>query len=129
MSNTTKPKRPSLTPKPSTKRVQDEKQRQLDTGFRVTIDGEAHEVRYGDLTPALTAELRRNAGVGWQGLQAQLAVDPDIDLVSAFVWLSRRIKGDKVAFRDVVVTYAQMFDLEPGDIEVIDGEVESDPEA
>lgn len=80
----------------------------LDQGYRIIIDGVAHEARLGDVTPEIARELRRHIGTGFMGLLDQMAGAPDIDLVSAAVWVSRRIRGEAVAFDAVAVTYADM---------------------
>ena len=59
------------------------------------------------------------------GLLDQMAGAPDIDLVSAAVWVSRRIRGEAVAFDAVAVTYADML-AEGFDI-VSPGAEEADP--
>lgn len=109
----------------------DEKQRadDLDTGVRVTLDGETFEVRLGDMTAPLARGLRQATGLSWMRLMRELASDPDIDSLSALVWLARRIRGEQVAFDDVQVTYQQMLD-DGFDIDVCEAEeVEPGPEA
>jgi hypothetical protein len=122
MSNT---RRPSAAPKVTTS---SEKNREeaLDQGLRITLDDETFEVRVGDITSALARELRSQIGFGPMQLIRQCAVDPDVDLLSAFVWLARRIAGDLVRFEDVEVTYAQL--LSDGFDVATPGDVESDPE-
>lgn len=123
MSNT---RRPAAAPKVTTS---SEKNREnaLDQGLRITLDGEAFEVRVGDITSALARDLRAHVGFGPMQLIRQCAVDPDVDLLSAFVWLARRIGGELVRFEDVEVTYAQL--LSDGFDVATPGEVEPDPEA
>lgn len=36
--------------------------------------------------------------------------DPDVDSIAGFIWLARRIAGEKVDIEDVVVTYTQLLD-------------------
>lgn len=123
MSNT---RRPAAAPKVTTS---SEKNREnaLDQGLRITLDDEAFEVRVGDITSALARDLRAHVGFGPMQLIRQCAVDPDVDLLSAFVWLARRIGGELVRFEDVEVTYAQL--LSDGFDVATPGEVEPDPEA
>lgn len=99
----------------------------LDQGLRITLEDEVHEVRVGDITPAMARELRAKVGFGPMQLIRQCAVDPDVDLLSAFVWLSRRIAGELVRFEEVEVTYAQL--LSDGFDVSTPGDVEPDPEA
>lgn len=79
----------------------------LDHGIRIRIEGEVYEARVGDVTPELARELRANTGHSFVWLMDQIGEDPDIDLLSSFVWVARRIAGDDVAFADVSVSYAQ----------------------
>lgn len=105
MSNT---KRPS-TARKVTPRTEETRQSALDSGLRITVDGEPYDVRLGDVTSALVRELRAQSGMGPLQLINACSMDPDLDNLSAFVWLARRIRGDEVAFADVEISYAQMF--------------------
>jgi hypothetical protein len=80
----------------------------LDEGLKLTIDGEVFEARYGDITPALARELRENSGMSFIRLVNTATVEADIDVLSAAVWVARRIRGEDVAFADVKVSYTQM---------------------
>jgi hypothetical protein len=99
----------------------------LDQGLRITLEDEVFEVRVGDITPAMARDLRGKVGFGPMQLIRQCAVDPDVDLLSAFVWLARRIAGELVRFEDVEVTYAQL--LSDGFDITTPGDEEPDPEA
>lgn len=99
----------------------------LDMGLRVTLEGEVFEVRVGDVTSSMARELRTRLGFGPMQLIKQTAIDPDIDLLSAFVWLARRIKGEMVSFDSVEVSYAQL--LGDGFDVALPGGEEPDPEA
>lgn len=92
----------------SKKRAAIGKEEALMQGYRLTIDGEVYEAQLGDVTPAIARELRRNTGHGFLGLMREMSTDADVDLVSAAVWVARRIAGDPVAFEDVEVSYKQM---------------------
>jgi hypothetical protein len=123
MANTRRP----TTARKVTRTTEENRDAELDRGLRVTIDGEAYEVRVGDITSTLARELRSKLGFGPMQLINQCAVDPDVDLLSAIVWLARRIAGELVRFEDVEVTYAQLlsdgFDID------LPGDSEPDPEA
>jgi hypothetical protein len=95
-------------PRKVTRKTEENRESALDQGLRITLDGEVFEVRLGDITPAMARDLRGKVGFGPMQLVGQLAVDPDVDLLSAFVWLARRIAGEMVRFEDVEVTYAQL---------------------
>lgn len=123
---TTPPRRPS-TARKVTRTTEEHRDEALDQGLRVTIDDEVYDVRVGDVTSKLARELRGHVGFGPMQLIRVCAVDPDIDLISAFVWLARRIRGELVRFDDVEVTYSQLladgFDVDTP------GKADADPEA
>lgn len=112
-----------------TRKTEEKRKAALDEGLRLVIDGEAFEVRMGDVTSKIARELRRETGHGVYGLIEAVASQPDVDLVAEFVWLARRLRGEVVELDDVEVTYA---DLLGDDFEVdTAGAVEGDegPEA
>lgn len=119
-------KRPGTTRK-VTRTTEANREDALDQGLRITMEDEVFEVRVGDVTSAMAREVRQHIGCGPMQLIRQCAVDPDIDLISAFVWLARRIAGEVVRFDDVEVTYAQL--LSDGFDVDTPGKAESDPEA
>lgn len=122
----TETKRPT-TARKVTRSSEAAREAELNRGLRITLDGEVFDVRVGDITSPMAREVRANLGFGPMQLINQCAADPDIDLISAFVWLARRIKGEMVRFADVEVDYAQL--LSDGfDIDV-PGNEEPDPEA
>lgn len=101
----------------------------MDAGLKITLEGEVYEVRLGDVTSNLTRELRRGIGMGFNQLMREVTNDPDVDSIAGFVWLARRIAGEKVDIEDVVVTYTQLL-ADDFDIEVPDARVGGDdPEA
>ncbi len=110
-----------------TRKTEESRESALDQGLRISMDGEVFEVRIGDITPTMARELRSKIGFGPMQLVGQLAADPDVDLLSAFVWLARRIAGELVRFEDVEVTYAQL--LSDGFDVSTPGKAEPDPEA
>lgn len=123
---TTTSSRPT-TARKVTRKTEAKREDALDQGLRITLDGEVFDVRLGDITSTMARELRAKLGFGPMQLVGQLAVDPDVDLLSAFVWLARRIAGELVRFEDVEVTYAQL--LSDGFDVTAPGKAESDPEA
>lgn len=82
----------------------------LEQGLRITIDGEAYTVRLGDVTSTMTRELRRATGMSFNQVMNLVQTDPDSDVIAAFIWVARRIAGEKVDVDDVVVTYTQLLD-------------------
>lgn len=124
MSNTRRP----TTARKVTRSTEESRESALDQGLRITMEeGEVFEVRVGDITSAMARDLRSHIGCGPMQLIRQCAVDPDVDLLSAFVWLARRISGELVRFEDVEVTYAQL--LSDGFDVATPGDSEPDPEA
>lgn len=128
---TTTPKPRPTTARKVTRKTEEKRTSEHETGIRIVIDGEAHEVRLGDLTPSIALELRQQVGFSFLHLCQLINVDSDIDLVAAVVWLSARVKGEAVRFADVSVTYDQMladdFELGETDVESVDGD--AGPEA
>lgn len=96
----------------------------LEQGVRISIDGETYEIRMGDVTPALARELRRNVGKSFNALMDEMGRDPDIDSISEFVWLARRMGGEAVDLDDVEITYRSMlddgFEIDAAGREVVD---------
>lgn len=127
--------RPSLA-RTHTRSSEAKRNEALDQGVRVVIDGDEFVVRVGDVTPALAAELRRHAGMSFMKLMNSLSDDPDVDLLTAFEWLARRVRGEDVAFEDVEFSYEDVFsdafDVEaagPAEVtEDVDGEKVIDPQ-
>ena len=91
-----------------TRKSEEKRDEALDQGLKLTIDGEVYEARVGDVTPDIARELRSYTGKGFMNLIQTTAEDPDIDVISAFVWVARRIRGESVAFEDVSISYSQM---------------------
>lgn len=101
----------------------------MDAGLKITLEGETYEVRLGDVTSNLTRELRRGTGLSFNQLMREVTNDPDVDSIAGFVWLARRIAGEKVDVEDVVVTYTQLL-REDFDVELPDSRSgDEDPEA
>lgn len=66
--------------------------------MQIEFDGQTYVVRQSDMTGQDARALRQEVGLSFQGLLKQMQTDPDIDLVAAFIWLARRIKGDIVTY-------------------------------
>jgi len=86
-------KRPALT-KRTTRASEQARKAELDAGIAVMVDGVRHQVRMGDLSSMDAAHLRRETGFSFRGLMMAAAKDPDIDIIAAIVWLSRRLDGE-----------------------------------
>lgn len=102
MSN--KQKRPS-TARKHTRTTEAERKAELNRGIRLTIEGVTYEARLRHVTPEIARELRAQTGLGFMGLMNAMSYDPDVDLVQAFVWVARRIKGERLSLADVDVDY------------------------
>lgn len=124
----TAPQRPTLVRK-VTPKSEASRKAALEDGVRISIGGETFEVRVGDISARDERELRREWGGSFQDLSEELGDKPGIDSISAFVWFSRRMRGDEVAIDDVNYTYADVFG-DDFDVDVIGAEVVGDgPEA
>jgi hypothetical protein len=103
-------KRPSLQRKVTPKSEKNRKEA-LDQGIAITVDGERYEVRIGDVTPAMSRDLRRETGFGTFGLiGAMTSKALDLDILQAFMWLARRIRGEDVELDDCEIDYELMLD-------------------
>lgn len=122
MSNT---KRPNAA-RQHTRTTKAKKNAELDLGLTITLDGTEYTVRQGDMTAMDTMALRRECGFSFRGLIEAFQRDPDIDLIAALVWLSRRQAGERLLSYEEVATDID-YDADLDIIEVVDPE--SDPEA
>jgi hypothetical protein len=126
-STVTKAARPSLARK-VTPKSEATREDALDEGVRMVVDGVEYVVRIGDMTSPVAREFRRNYGASFNALRDELAGDPDLDSIAAFMWLAKRMEGEAPDFAEITVTYAQM--LEGFEITTAGpSEVEDSPEA
>lgn len=120
--------RPALAKKRTTK-TEANRDAALNEGITVNLDGVDYTVRMGDLSSVDTMALRRATGFSFMGLMRAASADPDIDLIAALVWLSRRVDGEKLLDFDQVaqeIGYDAEIDLkDAGD----DDEGDDSPEA
>jgi hypothetical protein len=124
---TTAATRPSLARK-VTPRSEANRENALDEGVRMVVDGVEYVVRIGDMSAPVAREFRRNYGASFNALRDELAGDPDLDSIAAFMWLAKRLEGESLDFDEVSVSYAQM--LEGFEITTAGpSEVEDSPEA
>lgn len=99
----------------------------LEGGIRITFDGEAHEIRLGDITDQHESRLRKAWGGSFTKLQAELEDDPGLDTFKALIWFCRIVGGDDVEFDGMSIGLDAADAL---DVEILDGsEVQPDPEA
>lgn len=119
---TTTPKKAAARPSTArkvTRKTEEKAHDALGQGVRLTLDGETYEVFLGDITPAIAAELRRQMGYSFQRLILHLNDDPDIDVLAAFAWCARRVRGEEIPFSAVTVTYEQMY-ADGFDLDLVD---------
>jgi hypothetical protein len=122
------PARPTLVRK-VTPASEKKRNQALDEGVRITIGGETFEVRVGDISAIHERALRKEWGGSFEALSDELGGKPGIDSISAFVWFARLMRGDDVAFDEVVYTYADVF-AEDFEVALASDEVVGDgPEA
>jgi hypothetical protein len=73
-----------------------------DVGIRVTYEGTAYEIHFGELSGLDVRELRKQTGYTTFGLlNTVFDGNVDIDVLAAIVWLARRMAGETLAY-DVV---------------------------
>lgn len=124
MSNT---QRPTTARKP-TRTTKAKAESALDSGLKITLDGEDYIVREGDLTDRLERELREEYGGSWEAFKRELGTDPGLDTIGTFIWLARRVAGEKVTRDDVELSRADL--VEGFDIAVAGKRTEDEsPEA
>lgn len=118
MSNT---KRPALNRhSPSSEKKRNEG---LDQGLTITVDGTSYTLRQGDMSAMDTMALRRETGFSFRALMVAFEGDPDVDLVAAVVWLSRRTNGG-----EQMLSYAEVARDIGYDVEIDVAEPEDDAE-
>lgn len=115
--------RPS-TARKVTRKTKEREQDELAQGLRIEVSPtEVYEVRIGDVTPEAARELRAATGYGFMRLLNLIGEDPDVDLISSFVWLARRLAGEDIALEDVSIGYDVLardgFDVAPAGSEVV----------
>jgi len=66
-----------------------------DLAITITADGKKYPLSVGDVTSLDVVALRRATGMGVRALVGAAATDPDIDVIAAIVWLSRRSQGER----------------------------------
>ena len=116
--------RPTLVKK-NTRGSEKKRDEANDLGLQIKVNGETYTVREGDLTSLDIMALRRETGQSFVGLMQAFMTSPDIDLVAALVWLSRRIAGEQMlSYMEVAMDIGYDVDIE---IEGEPGE-EQDPE-
>lgn len=117
-------RRPSTARKPPTKAMLAERDAALEEGISLSVDGTVHTVRMGDLSAMDTLALRKEVGMSFMGLMDAFRKDPDIDLIAALVWLSRRAAGEASLSYEAVASELG-YDL---DVEMVEAD-EPSPEA
>lgn len=123
---TTAAKRPSTARKVTTK-TEAKRKSVLEQGIRLTMDGEIHEIRFGDITDKAESRLRREWGGSFSKLQEELEDDPGLDTFAALVWFCRIVSGEDISLDEVTIGYGSAESL---DVTILDGsEVQPNPEA
>jgi len=123
---TTTANRPNLNRK-VTRTTEAKRDEALNQGLSLTVDGRVYTVRAGDLTGMDAAALRREVGMSFMGLMKAMQSDPDVDLIAALMWLSRRIEGEKLlSYEEVAQEVGYDVDIDLVDAE--EPEEAADPE-
>lgn len=111
-----------------TRKTEEKRAAELDSGVRFTVGDEVHELRIGDITPRLAREVRRETGSSVMQLLQEVQAAPDVDTIATLIWVAQRIKGVDIALDDVDFDYSVMLsdDFAVG---VAEAEVDDSPEA
>lgn len=121
---TTAAKRPNLNRKVTTK-SEAKREDGLNQGLSISVDGRKYTVRAGDITGLDSAALRRETGMSFMGLMKAMQTDPDVDLIAALMWLSRRIEGEKLlTYEEVAAEVGYDVDIDLADAEPEDADPE-----
>ena len=70
--------------------------------IQVKVAGTIYSLQANDVRPLDVAALRRATGFSFMGLMKAAETDPDIDVVAAIVWLSRRTNGERTLAYETV---------------------------
>ena len=99
---------PRLAPKPGASR----RARSAPADVTIKVDGSEYPVWLSELSALDSAALRAETGFSVRAVLAAASDDPDLDVVAAIVWLSRRQAGDPVSFAEVAagIGYDAEFD-------------------
>lgn len=93
----------------------------------VVVGGVRYPLAFDAISARLAGECRRACGMSPRELVENLRKSPDIDLVAALVWLSRRLNGDpKVTYDEIADEIGYDTELDFVDP---DGEQDDSPEA
>lgn len=97
----------------------------------IIVDGTKYPFRLQEVTARDTGDLRRATGMSVRAVIVAMAEDPDIDVIAALVFLSKRQNGEpKVVYADVAaeIGYETTLDLVSDDIPTDESD-ESDPDS
>lgn len=122
---TTTQNRPALA-RQHTRKTEENRKADLELGVKISHDGRDYVVRVGDITATLARRFRREVGCSFRAVMEELNTDPDIDSVSAVIWMCRLIEGEEIAYDDVAFDYGDLDEVEVA--EATEGD-DSDPEA
>lgn len=95
------------------------------------VDGKlgTYPVRFDEVSAAEIAGLRSAVGYGINQLQKYLAADPDIDVLAALVWLSRRQNGETSVTYDEVAEPITYGSIDPESLKIEQGSEPAGDEA
>jgi hypothetical protein len=83
----------------------------------VTVNGETYPFSPDEISAVDAASLRKATGMSLRSVLDSATKDPDIDVVAALLWLSRRQNGEPNLPYDAVaaeVHYTSKFELSSG---------------
>lgn len=67
----------------------------------IVVDGVKYPLRLDEFSAKDAGALRKACGLSIRGCIAALQTDPDLDIIAALVWLSRRQQGETVSYDEV----------------------------
>lgn len=111
---------------PPTSKARQRAAGQSEPNIKVVVDGVTYTIRSDELTARDARDLRKQAGLSFQGVMAAAQEDPDIDVIAALVFLACRQDGDrKVTYDEIAeaITYGSEIDIDDT------AEVEEDPDS
>lgn len=111
----------------ATSRAKQRTARDRGPGAAITRDGRTFTVYANDLSAMDTRALRQELGMSFVGLLRAAKVDPDIDLLAAIEWMSRRVNGEQqLEYEQVALEWNYNTDFQvPKDLDA-DGDASPD---
>lgn len=72
----------------------------------IKVDGITYTVRLADVDGLFDRDCRRETGLSVMGVLTQMANDPGMDSLAAFVWIAKSQQGLKTTYQDELALYS-----------------------